>query len=240
MILNEILSIAIFAMLLIDVVLLGFALYYRNQVKDLKERIEDEEFAARILKEEREEIREIISGYDENIAKCEEEIKELNQKIGEYEKTLKRKSETIQTLEAEVQYRDAEIEKLNLQNELNPDDGTEIQSLDEEIDLLKRKLDAYDETFGKNIKSMYELIAEIEYRDAEIEKLKDELKQRDEKIKKLKETHKEALQKKDIALNRRFKEVESLNKEIESLKDELKQRDASVKENSQKNKKKSK
>ncbi|WP_139413098.1 hypothetical protein [Bartonella mastomydis] len=239
--LNEILSIAIFAMLLIDVVMLGFALYYRNQVKALKEEIQS--LRERIKKINTDFIlgdRNIIYECDGDIRKYDAYIARLEQKIEEYDETFQQKNEIIDDLKAKIQSRDEEIEKLNQQNELNPEDGTEVQSRDEEIDLLKRKLDAYDETFGKNIKSMYELIAEIQSRDEEIETLKDELKQRDEEIEKLKDEHKEALERKDIALCCQFEENISLNKKIEKLTQELKQRDASVKEKSQKNKKKSK
>ncbi|WP_208433334.1 hypothetical protein, partial [Bartonella taylorii] len=124
--LNEILSIAIVAMLLIGGVMLSFALYYRNQVKALKKEIEDEEFAARALKKEREEIREIMSGYDENVEKYEEEIKGLKGTRDEYRKTLQLKNETIDKLIAE-------IEKLNQQNKLNPEDEKEVERLKDEL-----------------------------------------------------------------------------------------------------------
>lgn len=54
----------------------------------------------------------------------------------------------------------------------------ELGECDAELKKLRQKIDAYDETFGKNIKSI------IEARDKEIERLKDELKQRDESVQK--------------------------------------------------------
>ncbi|WP_078674275.1 hypothetical protein, partial [Bartonella elizabethae] len=148
--LNEILSIAIFAMLLIDAVMFGFALYYRNQVKALKKEIEDEEFAARALKKEREEIREIISGYDENIEKYEEEIKRLKETRDEYRKTLQRKNQTIDKLIAEIEtLKDEHKEALEQKYIALCCQFEENRSLNKKIEKLTQELKQRDASVNK-------------------------------------------------------------------------------------------
>ncbi|WP_375694011.1 hypothetical protein [Bartonella sp. AD24XZML] len=102
----------VFVVLLFSGVMFRFALYYRDQVKKLKEQVKGQEFRIEVLKEERNVTKKIIDECGEDIKKYEKEIKALKQKIDEYEEAFKRKNEVIDAIKTESQSRDKEIERL--------------------------------------------------------------------------------------------------------------------------------
>ncbi|WP_375642681.1 hypothetical protein [Bartonella sp. CM100XJJH] len=125
--LNEILWIAVVSVLLLSGVMFRIALYYRDQVKALKELIENLKFEIRVLKEECNGAMKIIGERNEDIRKYEAEIKErdklikkFKQQTEEHEKAFRNISEVVATLEADVQSRDEKIQRLT--QELKPRD----------------------------------------------------------------------------------------------------------------------
>ncbi|WP_375614241.1 hypothetical protein [Bartonella sp. AC151YNML] len=89
---NEILWIAVVSVLLLSGVMFRIALHYRDQVKALKEQVQD-------LKKK---MRENEFRY----------LKESKQTIDECDADLEERDEEIEELKAEVQSRDEEIERL--------------------------------------------------------------------------------------------------------------------------------
>ncbi|WP_208442241.1 hypothetical protein [Bartonella raoultii] len=147
--LNEILSIAIFAMLLINGVMFCFVWHYRDKSKQLVRQIAKLQIQISNLREEIEEYAD---------------LKELNQKIDEYEESFKHKNSIICRLRANVQSCDEKIEKLKEEHKeaLQRKDIAihkrfkEVQSLNKEIETLKDELKQRDasvkETSHKNKK----------------------------------------------------------------------------------------
>ncbi|WP_375696108.1 hypothetical protein, partial [Bartonella sp. AC67GZZY] len=118
---NEILWIAVVSVLLLSGVMFRIALYYRAQVKALKEQVQDinkkmKENEFRYLMESK----QTIDECDADLEERDKEIKELKQKIDAYREDFKRKSEKIRTLKEDVQSRDTEIKQLK--QELKPRD----------------------------------------------------------------------------------------------------------------------
>ncbi|WP_375626874.1 hypothetical protein [Bartonella sp. MU37NMGALS] len=111
---NEILWIAVVSVLLLSGVMFRIALHYRNQVKALKEQVQD------LKKEMRENEFRYLKESKQTIDQCDADLEELKQKIDAYREDFKRKSEKIQALKADVQSRDEEVERLT--QELKPRD----------------------------------------------------------------------------------------------------------------------
>ncbi|WP_375607566.1 MULTISPECIES: hypothetical protein [unclassified Bartonella] len=157
---NEILWIAVVSVLLLSGVMFRIALHYRDQVKALKEQVQD------IKKKMREnefrylmESKQTIDECDADLEERDKAIKQLKQKTEEHEKAFRNVSEVVMTLEADV------------------------QSCDTEIDALKQKIDAYREDFTRKSEEIRALKADVQSRDTEIERLTQELNQRDEAVK---------------------------------------------------------
>ncbi|WP_375633129.1 MULTISPECIES: hypothetical protein [unclassified Bartonella] len=139
---NEILWIAVVSVLLLSGVMFRIALHYRDQVKALKEQVQDikkkmKENEFRYLKESKQTIDECdadleerdkeikqlkqeIEERDEEIKQLKQKTEELKQSIDAYREEFTRKSEKIQALKADVQSRDEEIQRLT--QELKPRD----------------------------------------------------------------------------------------------------------------------
>ncbi|WP_375646101.1 hypothetical protein [Bartonella sp. CM87QHHN] len=115
---NEILWIAVVSVLLLSGVMFRIALHYRDQVKALKEQVQDikkkmKENEFRYLKESKQTIDECDADLEERdkeikqlkqeIEERDEEIKQLKQKTEEHEKAFRNVSEVVMTLEADVQ-----------------------------------------------------------------------------------------------------------------------------------------
>ncbi|WP_246668544.1 hypothetical protein [Bartonella refiksaydamii] len=113
--LNEILWIVTFSVLLLGGVIFRFALHYRDQVKALKEQVnnlkkEMRENELRYLKESKQTIDEcdadlkerdkIIEELKQELEERDEEMKQLKQKTEEHEKAFRNVSEVVMTLEA--------------------------------------------------------------------------------------------------------------------------------------------
>ncbi|WP_375703894.1 hypothetical protein [Bartonella sp. AD13SXNS] len=151
--LNEIILIVVcvvFGALLLCGVMFRIALYYRDQVKRLKEEVETLKLKIGHLTDElqnkqHECSREIQNGMDKSFLniKNASEIRELKQKIDEYEAAFKRKNEVIDALKAEVQSRDAEIERLK--QTIKENDEIVIKKRQEIIE-LKANIVAVDPT----------------------------------------------------------------------------------------------
>ncbi|WP_375703910.1 hypothetical protein [Bartonella sp. AD13SXNS] len=156
--LNEIILIVVcvvFGALLLCGVMFRIALYYRDQVKRLKEEVETLKLKIGHLTDElqnkqHECSREIQNGMDKSFLniKNASEIRELKQKIDEYEAAFKRKNEVIDALEADVQSRDTEIEELK--QKIEERDDEEIEELKQEI---KQRDEAVKAPLHKNKKS---------------------------------------------------------------------------------------
>ncbi|WP_144755333.1 hypothetical protein [Bartonella saheliensis] len=227
--LNEIFSIAIFAMLLINGVMFRFAWHYRDKSKQLVRQIAKLQIQISNIKEEvREKDIKFSREIKQTIDECGAKLKELNQKIDEYEEAFKRKNEIISCLKAEVESRYLEIEKFK----------DELKQRDEKIKNLKQ---AHKEAIQKKDIALHRRFKEVEARDAEIEKLKEELKlnskdekevqSRDEEIDELKrklDAYDETFGKNIKSMYELIAEIAHRDKEIERLEDELKQRDASI------------
>ncbi|WP_375682139.1 coiled-coil domain-containing protein [Bartonella sp. CE47NXGY] len=125
---NEILWIAVVSVLLLSGVMFRIALHYRDQVKALKEQVQDikkkmKENEFRYLKESKQTIDECdadLEERDKEIKQLKQEIEERDEEIKQLKQKIEERDEEIKQLKQEIKERDEKIQRLT--QELKPRD----------------------------------------------------------------------------------------------------------------------
>ncbi|WP_375657283.1 hypothetical protein [Bartonella sp. CM120XJJH] len=150
---NEILWIAVVSVLLLSGVMFRIALHYRDQVKALKEQVNN-------LKKE-------MRGNEFRY------LKETKQTIDECDADLKERDKLIEALKQEIKERYEEMEERD----------EEIKERDKLIKKFKQQTEEHEKAFRNVSEVVMTLKADVQSRDTEIQRLTQELKQRDEAVK---------------------------------------------------------